>query len=342
MPILDPSPDALASAARLIQSGGLVGLPTETVYGLAADATNGEAVAAIYARKGRPRFNPLIVHVGCAERAWERAAPTAMAEMLAARFWPGPLTMVLPARSDNGIADLATAGLDTIAVRVPDHPVARALIAASGRPLAAPSANRSGRISPTTAADVVAELGDDLPVLDGGPCFRGLESTIVAFGPSGVVLLRAGSIPAAEIEAACGAPLTRMDGTTGASSAPIAPGQLQSHYAPRAMVRLRVSDWRPGEALLAFGPTWPRLDARATNGSVSDLPASDLAMSNLSPTGDVAEAARNLFGALRRLDASGAHTIAVMSIPDVGLGEAINDRLERAAANRSSGGPSWG
>jgi len=334
MPILDPSPDALAAAARLIRSGGLVGLPTETVYGLAADATNGEAVAAIYALKGRPRFNPLIVHVACAEAAWERAAPTAMAEMLAARFWPGPLTMVLPARSDNGIADLATAGLDTIAVRVPDHPVARALIADSGRPLAAPSANRSGRISPTTAADVIAELGDDLPVLDGGLCLRGLESTIVAFGPSGVVLLRAGSIPAAEIEEACGAPIIRMDGTAGAASAPIAPGQLQSHYAPRAKVRLRVSDWRPGEALLAFGPTWPAAKVFG--------PASDLSMFNLSPTGDVAEAARNLFGALRRLDASGAHTIAVMPIPDVGLGEAINDRLERAAADRSSGAPSWG
>ncbi|MBX9926516.1 MAG: L-threonylcarbamoyladenylate synthase, partial [Hyphomicrobiaceae bacterium] len=296
--------------------------------GLAADATDGTAVARIYERKGRPRFNPLIVHVADSDAAWTIGERSPIAEALAARFWPGPLTMVLQARLGNGIAALATAGLDTVAVRVPGHPVARALIAAVGRPLAAPSANRSGRISPTSAADVIAELGQDLTVLDGGPCERGLESTIVALtGASGsvIALLRSGSIPAEAVEAVAGVRLDRdfhngfSDGTK-----PIAPGQLASHYAPKAQVRLNATDVGPGEALLAFERLSPSLLAAAHTTPVI----------NLSPSGDLVEAARNLFGALRRLDATGVAGIAVMPIPAHGLGEAINDRLARAASAR--------
>jgi L-threonylcarbamoyladenylate synthase len=304
-------------AAQLIRDGGLVAMPTETVYGLAADATNGRAVAGVYATKGRPQFNPLIVHVSSLEDAARLVIVTPLAEMLAARFWPGPLTLVLAARSGNPIAGLVTAGLDTIAIRLPSHPIARALIAACGRPLAAPSANRSGHISPTTAAHVAAEFGTAVPmILDGGPCERGLESTIVDATGGRLVLLRPGAIAAEAIDAVTGVPIERraLD-----PDAPSAPGQLASHYAPNARIRLNAGCVLPGEALLAFGP--------------EPLPSAGPVI-NLSPTGDLTEAAQNLFAALRALDATGAAVIAVMPIPAHGLGDAIADRLARAAAPR--------
>lgn len=318
VPILIPAPEAIAHAARIIRDGGRVAIPTETVYGLAADATNGAAVAAIYATKGRPRFNPLIVHVASLDAARMLVEMPPLAEALAARFWPGPLTLVLPALAGNGIADLVSAGLDTLAVRVPAHPVALELIRACGRPLAAPSANRSGRISPTEAAHVAAEFADGgVTILDGGPCDRGVESTILDLTrPDHIVLLRAGAIPAEAIEALGLGKLVRPSID---ANRPIAPGQLASHYAPRASVRLNVTHVEPGEALLAFGPA-----PLTTDGPVV----------NLSPSGDLTEAARNLFGALRQLDATGISGIAVMPIPAHGLGEAILDRLTRAAAPR--------
>ena len=317
MTIFAPTPANIDAAARILRAGGLVGMPTETVYGLAADATQGRAVAAIYEAKGRPRFNPLIVHVGALEHAAQLAELGPLARRLAEAFWPGPLTLVLRARTGNAIADLATAGLDTIALRVPGHPVSRALIEAAGCPLAAPSANTSGRISPTTAQHVAAEFGDTLGmILDGGPCGYGLESTIIDATGVGLVLLRPGAIPVAEIGVTCGQRVARRAADP---DSPIAPGQLLSHYAPRAAVRLQAVDVRAGEALLAFGP---------------DAPLPRGPMINLSPRGDLVEAAQALFAALRTLDASGAGTIAVMPIPGHGLGEAINDRLTRAAAVR--------
>lgn len=322
MPILKPTTDTIAAASRIIREGGLVAMPTETVYGLAADATSTDAVLSIYTTKGRPRFNPLIVHVDETAMAWTLAEPTAAAEKLAAIFWPGPLTLVLKARPGNGISDIVTAGLGTIAIRTPAHDVARALVAASGRPLAAPSANRSGRISPTSAADVAADLGDDVMILDGGHCEHGLESTIVDLTGNRPALLRAGSIEPERIEAALGVRLARPSTNAdreGEIDQPVAPGQLASHYAPRAGVRLNASHVSPGEALLAFGP-----DPLPTAGPVE----------NLSPTADLKEAAKALFAAMRRLDATGAATIAVMRIPETGLGEAIVDRLSRAAAPR--------
>lgn len=293
-------------------------MPTETVYGLAADARNTAAIAALYALKGRPRFNPLIVHVASLAEAERLAEFTPAARTLALAHWPGPLTLVLRARLDNQIADLVTAGLDTIAVRVPAHPLALALITASGCPIAAPSANRSGHVSPTTAAHVAADFGTELPfILDGEPTTLGLESTIIDASTPTLTLLRPGALAAHTVETLLGHRLARP---THNQAAPSAPGQLLSHYAPRALVRLNATTLAPNEALLAFGPA---------------LPTNDQLMLNLSPTGDLNEAAQRLFGALRALDASGATTIAVMPIPDHGLGEAINDRLARAAANRT-------
>ena len=317
MPIVVPTPARILQAAQMICDGALVAMPTETVYGLAADATNGAAVARLYATKGRPRFNPLIVHVASVEHAARLVVLTPLAERLAARFWPGPLTLVLAARQGNGIADLVTAGLDTLAVRMPAHDVARALIAQSGRPLAAPSANRSGRVSPTTAAHVAEEFGADVGmILDGGATRHGLESTILDATGVRPVLLRPGSIAVDAIEAAAGVGIERRAVDP---HAPTAPGQLVSHYAPAARVRLNARDVRDGEALLAFGD-----EVLEGGGQVI----------NLSERGDLAEAAQRLFAALRALDASGAAVIAVMPIPDHGLGEAINDRLARAAAPR--------
>jgi L-threonylcarbamoyladenylate synthase len=307
-------------AARALTAGGLVAFPTETVYGLGADATNAEAVARLYEAKGRPSFNPLIAHVTDVAAARALARLDLAAERLAAAFWPGPLTLVLPKRSDCPVAELATAGLDTIAVRVPSHPVARDILAAVGRPLVAPSANRSGHVSPTTAQHVLTDLRGRVElIIDGGPTPMGLESTIVGCLEA-TVLLRPGALPRAEIERLV--PLSEP-APTAREDAPVAPGRLASHYAPRARLRLHAQTVQAGEALLAFGPV-------AAGGA-------DRAMLilNLSKRGDLIEAAANLFSHLRALDAAGAATIAVMPVPHAGLGEAINDRLARAAAPRA-------
>ena len=312
---------AIAAATRCLGAGGLVAFPTETVYGLGADATNGTAIARLYAAKGRPAFNPLIAHVADAAAARRLARFDAAAERLTA-LWPGPLTLVLPKSADNSIADLATAGLDTIAVRVPGHTVARDILRLFGRPIVAPSANRSGHVSPTTAEHVRADLRGRIDlIVDGGPTSVGLESTIVGCLDGGPVLLRPGGIPREAIEQLLGHTLAPSAAPTD-DHAPLAPGQLASHYAPRARLRLDADAVRAGEALLAFGQTLP--------------PGAEAAVAtrNLSPAADLVEAAANLFLHLRTLDSTGATTIAVMPVPPTGLGEAINDRLQRAAAPR--------
>ena len=309
----------LSAAVSALSSGALVGMPTETVYGLAADATNGEAVARIFAAKGRPRVNPVIVHVSSLEEADRIGDLPADARRLAEAFWPGPLTLVVPLRRPSAVADLVTAGLETVALRVPAHPVARALIRRLGRPVAAPSANRSGHVSPTTAAHVEADLGSDVSViLDAGPSEVGLESTIVGLANGRPRLLRPGATPRESIENRLGLRLESAGGEAGV----VAPGMLASHYAPKASLRLDAGEVRPGEGLLAFGALPPG--------------ASDAAViQNLSATGDLVEAAANFFSALRALDGR-VTAIAVMPIPETGLGEAINDRLRRAAAPRPS------
>jgi L-threonylcarbamoyladenylate synthase len=376
--VVPVSGETIVQAGDLLRAGVLVAFPTETVYGLGADATHGRAVAAIFATKGRPRFNPLIVHVPDVAAAERLAVLGETARRLAEVFWPGPLTLVLTRRTDSGLSDLVTAGLDTVAIRVPGYPVAQALLRAAGVPVAAPSANRSGHVSATTAQHVAADfdagataaclpppcgegsgvgvngeprsggvsarfdhaastptesvaphprtlpargreaLGPpvEIVILDGGPTPQGLESTVVDATGGEVVLLRPGTVPAEAIEAVLGRPLRRQ---TQGGDRPLSPGQLASHYAPRARVRLNATDVRLGEALLAFGAHAP-----ATRGPVV----------NLSPSGDLIEAAANLFAALRALDTTGATTIAVMPIPEHGLGEAIVDRLRRAAAGR--------
>ena len=297
-------------AAAILRAGGLVALPTETVYGLAADATNGEAVARIFQVKGRPRFNPLICHVTDGEAARRVVDVPLAAEELIEAFWPGPLTLVLPRLPDAPISDLVTAGLDTLAVRAPAHSVARQLLYAVDRPLAAPSANPSGTVSPTTAGHVADGLGDRVDlILDGGPCGIGLESTIVAVTDDTLVLLRPGSITQADLHEATGAPVRAHDGDV-----INAPGQLKSHYAPRARLRLNATERQNDEVLIGFGDV------------DGDL--------NLSPAGGVVEAASRLFRYLREADAMGRGTIAVAPIPDRGVGIAINDRLQRAAAPR--------
>jgi L-threonylcarbamoyladenylate synthase len=315
--------EAIKLAAQCLAAGGLVAFPTETVYGLGADATNGQAVAKLYAAKGRPSFNPLIVHVSDIAAARRQARFDADAERLAAAFWPGPLTLVLPKAADCPVADLATAGLESIAVRMPDHPVARDLIAALGKPVVAPSANRSGHLSPTTAAHVLADLRGRIDlVVDGGAAAVGVESTIVACLGDRPTLLRPGGLSRDAIEALLGHMLAEPEETDlgREDEAPLAPGMLSSHYAPRARLRLDAESAAAGEALLAFGSA----PSQAGHG----------AMLNLSSRGDLVEAAANLFSHLRALDASGATAIAVMSVPMEGLGEAINDRLRRAAAPR--------
>jgi L-threonylcarbamoyladenylate synthase len=315
---------AIERATHALAAGGLVAFPTETVYGLGADATNGEAVARLYDAKGRPSFNPLIAHVADALAARALGHLDHSAQRLAAAFWPGPLTLVLPKLADCPVAELATAGLDTIAVRIPSHPVARGILEAFGRPVVAPSANRSGHVSPTTAQHVLADLDGRIDlIVDGGPTPLGIESTIVAcLGQP--VLLRPGILPHAAI-----AELVPLDLSVPAAepsmdrnAAPIAPGALASHYAPRARLRLDATSVYTDEALLAFGPE----PVEGTERVARRL--------NLSPRGDLIEAAANLFSHLRMLDASGAATIAVMPVPRTGLGEAINDRLHRAAAPR--------
>lgn len=308
--VLAPDLPGIARAAELLLAGEVVAFPTETVYGLGADATSGQAVARIYEAKGRPSFNPLIVHVASTEAATRLIELPAVGMRLAEAFWPGPLTLVAPMRSDAGIADLVTAGLPTLAVRVPAHPLAQILLEACGRPLAAPSANPSGRISPTTAAHVMDGLANRIAaVLDGGACDIGLESTIIGFDGDTPVLLRPGGVAAEEIRRIAGNLVERS------GDAITAPGQLASHYAPASALRLNALARRGDELLLGFG----------------DI-AGDL---NLSPSGDLREAAANLFAYLRALDARAAgRPLAAAAIPGHGLGAAINDRLRRAAAPR--------
>lgn len=308
---------AVAAGVAALRRGELVAMPTETVYGLAADACNARAVGKVFIAKGRPRFNPLILHVHSAPAARELGIFNDDAEKLAEAFWPGPLTLVLPRKPHTLVSDLATAGLDTVAVRVPAHPVARALISAFGGPLAAPSANLSGHVSATTAAHVATDVGLAVSaILDIGPAPIGLESTIVGCTEGDPVLLRAGAISRADIEKVLGKPLAAP---TADPDRPQAPGMLSSHYAPAATVRLNAAKVEPDEALLAFGAELP------------EGAESAVATVNLSPGGNLAEAAAGFFAALRDLDRQ-AKKIAVMPIPDEGLGEAINDRLRRAAA----------
>ncbi len=314
--IVPASEAVIAGAARALRDGALIIFPTETVYGLGGDATNDAAVAAIFAAKGRPRFNPLIVHVPDLDAAEAIAAFDERARQAARRFWPGPLTLVLRRRGDCPVSLLASAGLETVAVRVPAHPVAQALLRASTLPLAAPSANRSGRVSPTEAAHTASEFGDAVPlILDGGRCVVGVESTVLDLSGATPTLLRPGGVTVEALTALLG-PV----GEGGANpDAPRSPGQLASHYAPRLPLRMDAMEARPGEALLAFGSAVPP-------GFVDTL--------NLSPRGDLVDAAANLFAMLRRLDRPDFSGIAVMPIPEQGLGRAINDRLRRAAAPR--------
>jgi L-threonylcarbamoyladenylate synthase len=323
VPIEPATDDTIAAAARYIQQGGVVAFPTETVYGLGADATNDIAVAGIFSIKGRPVFNPLISHVPNITVAARFAVVDDRTRKLAAVFWPGPLTLVLKKLPGCAISELATAGLDTVAFRCPAHPVALALIAASRTPIAAPSANKSGQISPTTAEHVAADLGDDVKIiLDAGPTEVGLESTVLDLSAETPCILRPGVVTADEIAEILGQPVLRQAESADPNK-PASPGQLASHYAPRAKVRLNASasNLQAGEALLAFG-----------NADRDNTTA--IAVTNLSPSGNMMEAAANLFAALRTLDATGAETIAVEAIPETGLGEAINDRLRRAAAPR--------
>jgi L-threonylcarbamoyladenylate synthase len=313
------SADRIEDAATVLRSGELVAFPTETVYGLGGDATNDLAVASIFEAKGRPRFNPLITHVPDLTAARDLAVFDARAERVAREFWPGPLSLVLPRAPNSPVSLLASAGLDTLALRMPAHPLALALLRASGRPLAAPSANRSGRLSPTSARDVMAELGGCIAaVLDGGRSAVGIESTVLDLSGDEPTVLRPGGVPTEALAKVLG-PIA----TAGASSdAPRSPGMLESHYAPDRPLRLEARDARPGEALLALGP--------------GPAPEGFGEVRWLSSSGDLTEAAANLFAALRALDRPEVAGIAVMPIPERGLGVAINDRLRRAAAPRPS------
>ncbi len=311
-PPIVPGDTGIAQAVDSLRTGKLVGMPTETVYGLAADASNPEAVARIFAVKGRPSFNPLISHVGSLDMAVAEGVLDERAVQLAKRFWPGPLTLVVPVRDSARTCELARAGLGTIGLRVPRHSVTHALLNAFGGPVSAPSANLSGQLSPTCAEDVAREFGEEVAtVVDGGPCRAGIESTIVSSLPDDELrLLRPGAISRSQLELIAG-PVG--DAQPGSISAP---GQLSSHYAPNARLRMDATDVSDSEVLLGFGPDAPE------------------GIANLSARGDPVEAAANLYRLLRELDANGAETIAVMPIPDIGLGEAINDRLRRASAPR--------
>lgn len=307
----------ITAAAEALNAGKLVAFPTETVYGLGGDARSDSAVAAIYAAKGRPQFNPLIMHVATLDAAQRLGVFNASAKLLAESFWPGPLTLVVPKQADCQVSLLASAGLDSIAIRVPAHPATRELLAAFGGPIAGPSANLSGRLSPTTADHVREQLGDKVAaIVDGGPTKVGVESTIVSCLTEPPSLLRTGGAAREEIEAVLG---QRLGGAEMDDGKPLSPGQLQHHYAPNAAMRLGVLKAEAGEALLAFGP---------------EAPEHDGPLLNLSPSGDLVEAAANLFAYLHRLDRQAAR-IAVMPVPETGLGEAINDRLRRAAAPRT-------
>ena len=305
------APRAINRAAELVKAGRLVAFPTETVYGLGGDATNERAVAEIFAAKGRPRFNPLIVHVRGLAEAERLAVFDDHARRVASRFWPGPLSLVLPRRDDSGLSLLASAGLDTVAVRAPAHEVAQALLRETGRPIAAPSANRSGRISPTEATHVFEEIGDRIDlILDGGRTPVGLESTVLDLSDETPVLLRPGTVTSEQLTELLG-PIAAP-----AEDRPKSPGMLASHYAPSLPLRLEAVSAQFGEALLAFGP---------------EAPPGFAEVQWLTSTGDLAEAAANLFAMLRRLDRPLFTGIAVMPIPEQGLGRAINDRLRRAA-----------
>ena len=302
--------DSIARAARIISGGGLVAFPTETVYGLGADATDDDAIVAIFEAKGRPRFNPLIIHFANTAAAQSAVVFNECAEKLADAFWPGALTLVLPRKQDCPVSLLASAGLDTLAVRVPNHPLAHSLIEQAATPLAAPSANRSTQISPTAAVHVLESLGDRVDaILDGGPCAVGVESTVIDLSEATPTLLRPGGLSREDIEAVIG-PVALSDGS---DHAPRSPGMLSRHYAPSIPIRLNVKQAAPGEALLAFGP------------------CPNASHANLSSNGDLKEAAANLFAMLRELDRPDFTGIAVMEIPETGLGVAINDRLKRAA-----------
>ncbi len=322
-------PAAVEQAAATLAAGGLVAFPTETVYGLGADATNDSAVARLYAAKARPSFNPLIAHVAGLDAARGLARFDAQALTLAGAFWPGPLTLVLPRQPGSRVGQLATAGLDTIAVRAPNHPVARAILAAFGKPVVAPSANRSGRVSPTSAQHVQVDLAGRIDlIIDGGASPLGVESTVLSCSGGEVALLRPGAIPRATVERILGRTVAVATPAGGGSANqggrhPIAPGMLASHYAPRAALRANALTVMPGEALLAFGAFLPPGAAEAR------------AVLNLSNRGDLVEAAANLFSHLRILDGAGTSSIAAMPVPNEGLGEAINDRLHHAAAPRS-------
>ncbi|MGA1800872.1 L-threonylcarbamoyladenylate synthase [Rhizobium sp. HT1-10] len=310
---------AIAQALALLVEGFPVALPTETVYGLAGDATNPLAITRIYETKGRPSFNPLICHMSDLAMAERYAVLDPLSRKLAEAFWPGPLTLVLPLKPDSGIHPLATAGLDSVGIRVPEG-FAGDLIRALDRPLAAPSANTSGRISPTSAQHVAADLGNRIGlILDGGPCGVGVESTIVKIDGDGIRLLRPGGLAAEDIERVAGMALIRRQGATATIEAP---GMMASHYAPEAKVRLDATEVVAGEALIRFGERQVAGDDKAA------------AVFNLSPSGDLAEAAANLFDVMKRADAMGVIGLAFTTIPDDGLGEAINDRLRRAAAPR--------
>jgi L-threonylcarbamoyladenylate synthase len=312
--VLKADTATIQAAAHCLRSGGLVAFPTETVYGLGADAGNGEAIARLYAAKGRPTFNPLIAHVADAAAAKRAGIFTPAAEKLAQAFWPGPLTLVLAKHPTCKIADLALAGLDSVAIRVPAHPVAQTLLSTFGGPIVAPSANRSGHVSPTSAAHALADLRGRIDlIIDAGPCPIGVESAIVSC-IGAPTLLRPGGVAREAIERVLGAPLA----VSPEREHPVAPGMLASHYAPKATLRLNAKSAEPGEVLLAFGP----------------VPTTSGLVLNLSPDGNLIEAAANLFSHLRALDTSDAKRIAVMKVPHHGLGEAINDRLRRAAAPR--------
>ncbi|WOR15915.1 L-threonylcarbamoyladenylate synthase [Hyphomonas sp. FCG-A18] len=307
-PILQPTPENIAKAANILRAGGLVAMPTETVYGLAADATNAQAIVRLYEAKGRPRFNPLIAHVADMEMARKQGVFSKQAAALAQAFWPGPLTLVVDLEGTSTVSDIARAGLNSIALRCPAHGVARALLTVFGGPLVAPSANPSGKISPTRADHVANDMGERVDlILDGGPCESGVESTIIDARGHHPALLRPGSLSAAEIEAIWPG-LVRPENN---ADAPVSPGQLLRHYAPKARLRLNVTAPDADEAVLGFGPVKATL--------------------NLSPSGNLAEAASNLFFMLRQLDQTHSR-IAVSPIPEDGLGEAINDRLIRAAS----------
>jgi L-threonylcarbamoyladenylate synthase len=322
-----PTPETIAEAAQILREGGLVAFPTETVYGLGANALDGKAVAGIFAAKNRPAINPVIIHVAKREDAAKYVEVDARAKGLMQAFWPGPLTLILPKKKEGGVSDLVSAGLETIAIRMPDHPVALSLIEKAGVPVAAPSANASGEPSATTPRHVRESLGERVPmIIAGGACAVGLESTVLDLSGAEPVIVRPGAVTAEDLEPYLGSVVI----DPGAHDKPRSPGQLLKHYAPSIPVRLNAVDVEPGEGLLAFGST--KFMGVKGGGFAKEM--GDDKFRNLSENGDLHEAAANLFTMLRELDSKANTRIAVMNIPDKGLGVAINDRLRRAAQGR--------